>query len=92
MLDFSYLSDTDGSKPSLTLDYKTTQLLNDAFLYLKEKTGIYIDPYGKTRIYPDHQRILINYLVKNKDNEIKKLVAFLSEAISKDEVIIADGD
>jgi hypothetical protein len=77
MLDFSYLSDIDGSKPHLTLDYKTVQLLNDAFLYLKEKTGIYIDPYGKTRIYPDHQRILIHYLLDNKDNQIKKIIAFL---------------
>ncbi|BDR57662.1 hypothetical protein [Xylocopilactobacillus apicola] len=92
MLDFSYLSDTDGSKPSLALKDKTIQLLEDAFLDLKEKTGIYIDPYGKTRIYPAYQKILLDYLSDNKDEEIKKLVTFFAESICQDEVIVADGD
>ena len=92
MLNFSYLSDTDGSKPSLFLNDKSAELLNDAFLYLEKKTGIYIDPYGTTKVYPDHQKILINYLLDNENNEIKKLLAYFREAISQDEVILADGD
>ena len=92
MLNFSYLSDTDGSKPSLLLNDKSIKLLNDALFYLEKKTGIYIDPYGTTKVYPGHQKILINYLSNNKDNEIKKLLAYLKEAVSQDEVILADGD
>ena len=92
MLNFSYLSDTDGSKPSLLLSDKNIESLNDAFFYLEKKTGIYIDPYGTTKVHPDHQKILINYLSNNKDNEIKKLLAYLREAVSQDEVILADGD
>ena len=37
MLNFSYLSDTDGSKPSLLLSDKNIELLNDAFFYLEKK-------------------------------------------------------
>lgn len=92
MIDFSYLSDNDGSKPSLILHDKTIKKLETYFLLLKAKTGIYIDPYGKTRIYPDHQKILINCLVNIKDKEVINFVEFLTKAINENEVIIADGD
>ncbi|EKE4264387.1 hypothetical protein OUR91_004082, partial [Escherichia coli] len=60
--------------------------------YLKEKTGVYIDPYGKTRIYPEHQKILINYLAKIKDTDVINFINFLIKASSENEIIIADGD
>lgn len=92
MLYLSYISDTDGGKPSLLLSDKSVELLGDALFYLEEKTGIYINPYGTTKVYPDHQKILINYLSNNKDDEIKKLLAYFREAVSQDEIILADGD
>ena len=92
MLYLSYISDTDGGKPSLLLSDKSVKLLDDALFYLEEKTGIYIDPYGTTKVYPDHQKILIKYLSNNKDDEIKKLLAYFREAVSQDEIILADGD
>lgn len=92
MLDFSYLSDSDGSKPSLILHDKTIRKLESPFLYLKEKTGIYIDPYGKTKIYPEHQRILINYMAKIKDADVIKFTYFLIKASDENEIVIADGD
>ena len=92
MLYLSYISDTDGGKPSLLLSDKSVKLLDDALFYLEEKTGIYIDPYGTTKVYPDHQKILINYLSNNKDDEIEKLLAYFREAVSQDEIILADGD
>ncbi|AYH04255.1 hypothetical protein [Pectobacterium parmentieri] len=92
MIDFSYLSDNDGSKPSLILHDKAIKKLETYFLLLKEKTGIYIDPYGKTRVYPDHQKILINFLVNIKDEEVINFVEFLTKAINENEVIIAEGD
>ncbi|MDK1144024.1 hypothetical protein QMS75_15900 [Cronobacter sakazakii] len=93
MLDLSYLSDDIGNGPSLILNDRVIRKLEDSFLFLKEKTGVYVDPYGKTRIYPEHQKILIKYLEsKNKDDDIAAFVAFLLSSISQDEVIIADGD
>lgn len=92
MLDFSYLLDTDGSKPSLILHDKIIRKLEDSFFYLKEKTGVYIDPYGKTRIYPEHQIILINYLANIKDTDVINFINFLIKASSENEIIIADGD
>ncbi|EPV8302551.1 hypothetical protein ACWARV_002513 [Escherichia coli] len=92
MIDFSYLSDTDGSKPSLILHDKIIRELENSFFYLKEKTGVYIDPYGKTRIYPEHQKILINYLAKIKDTDVINFINFLIKASSENEIIIADGD
>ncbi|WP_336282325.1 hypothetical protein [Cronobacter dublinensis] len=93
MLDLSYFSDDSGNGPSLILNGRVVRKLEDAFLFLKEKTGVYVDPYGKTRIYPEHQKILIKYLKsKNKDDDITAFVAFLSSSMSQDEVIIADGD
>ena len=92
MLYLSYISDTDGGKPSLLLSDKSVKLLDDALFSLEEKTGIYINPYGTTKVYPDHQKILINYLSNNKDDEIKKLLAYFREAVSQDEIILADGD
>ena len=92
MLYLSYISDTDGGKPSLLLSDKIVKLLDDALFYLEEKTGIYINPYGTTKVYPGHQKILINYLSNNKDDEIKKLLAYFREAVSQDEIILADGD
>ncbi|EOI3446291.1 hypothetical protein ACMSWW_004384 [Cronobacter turicensis] len=62
-------------------------------MFLKEKTGVYVDPYGKNRIYPEHQKILIKYLEsKSKDGDVAAFVEFLLSSISQDEVIIADGD
>ncbi|WP_198227976.1 MULTISPECIES: hypothetical protein [unclassified Gilliamella] len=67
-------------------------MLTDAFFHLEKKTGIYIDPYGTTKVYPDHQKILINYLSNNNDNEIKELLVYFREAVSQDEIILAEGD
>ncbi|EEV6996278.1 MULTISPECIES: hypothetical protein [Escherichia] len=92
MIDFSYLSDTDGSKPSLILHDKIIRKLENSFFYLKEKAGVYVDPYGKTRIYPEHQKILINYLAKSKDTDVINFINFLIKASSENEIIIADGD
>lgn len=92
MIDFSYSTDNDGSKPFIVLHDKVIQKLERAFYYLKEQTGIYIDPYGKTRIYPDHQKILINYLINTKDSEVNNFVNFLIKASNENEIIIADGE
>ncbi|WP_041411680.1 hypothetical protein [Serratia sp. FGI94] len=92
MLDLYYLSDSDGTKPSLILTDKVLRKIEASFLKLKNKTGVYIDPYGKTRVYPEHQKILIDDLSDFKDEDVVSLVNYLIEARNDNEVIIADGD
>ncbi|NIF21331.1 hypothetical protein [Candidatus Pantoea multigeneris] len=92
MLNLSYLSDNDGTKPSLIINDRVINEIEVLFFHLKNKTGVYVDPYGKTRIYPEHQKILIDALAPFKDKEIFSLIEYLNKAIENDEVIIADGD
>ncbi|WP_218059738.1 hypothetical protein [Gilliamella sp. wkB7] len=44
MLNFSYLSDTDGSKPSVVLNDKNVELLTDAFFHLEKKLEFILIP------------------------------------------------
>lgn len=92
MLDFSYLSDKRGDKPFLQLSDADVARVHDAFARLREKTGVYIDPYGRTRIYPEHQKILITLLSKDADGSVHLFIDFLKVASEADEVLLADGD
>ncbi|CAK17895.1 MULTISPECIES: hypothetical protein [Pseudomonas] len=92
MLDISYLSDAQGEKPSFIIHDREFTLFESAFWALKQKTGVYIDPYGKARIYPDHQRILVAFLRGISDEKVVSFVSFLGVSIEEDEVLIAYGD
>ncbi|KOC91623.1 hypothetical protein [Winslowiella iniecta] len=92
MIDFSYLSDKTGVEPSFIIKDAELNIFEEAFIYLKEKTGIYIDPYSKTRVYPSHQGILIEYFNKSVEKRAKEFVEYLKISQKKDEVLIADGD
>lgn len=56
MFDVSYFSDKYGCEPSIQLKDKTIIILDDAFIYLRSKTGVYIYCYGKTILYPEHKK------------------------------------
>ncbi|ELY2785544.1 hypothetical protein ACMS1L_004360 [Cronobacter turicensis] len=87
------MSDSIGNGPSLILNDRMVMKLEGLFLFLKEKTGVYVDPYGKNRIYLEHQKNLIKYLEsKSKDGDIAAFVEFLVDCIYQDGVIIAYGD
>ncbi|MCZ5215761.1 hypothetical protein ACBQ92_16270 [Escherichia fergusonii] len=92
MLDVSYFSDKCGCEPSIQLKDKTISMLDDAFIYLRSKTGVYIDCYGKTILYPEHQKIVIDYLRDNNNEEFVKFIRFLLTASKSHEVVIFDGD
>lgn len=92
MLDISYLSDNEGHDATFLIMDKEMHLFQDAFITLKQKTGIYIDPYGSTRIYPEHQEILVQHFYAAQHDKIRAFIAFLHVAIQKKEVLIADGD
>lgn len=92
MLDISYLSDEQGDRPCFIIHDREYKFFDSAFLDLKQKTGVYIDSYGKTRVYPEHQRILINFLRKNNEDKVVGFVSFLRVSAEEGEVLIADGD
>ena len=92
MLHIRYLLDVDGNKPFIELNLSEVDFFEEAFSHLKKKTGVFIDPYGDTRIYPDHQRIVIDFLASNKDKTAIKLRDFFKTASDKDEVLFASGD
>jgi hypothetical protein len=92
MLNISYLSDGKGNRPSFAIHYNEINLFEEAFLKLKQKTGVYVDHFGKTRIYPDHQKILINSLLKRDERRIIEFIKFLETSCKDGEVLIADGD
>ena len=91
-LDFSYLSDKGGIFPKYTLVDRDSSLFEAAFSDLQEKTGVFIDPYGTTRIYPDHQRLLISFLSGSFHPTVRAFVAYLAEAASRDAALLANGD
>ncbi|MCU7646526.1 hypothetical protein [Pseudomonas piscis] len=92
VLDFSCLADSRGNKPSLSIHDRDLKFLEPAFLDLEQKTGIYIDPYGTTRVYPAHQQILVDYLHGRSEEQIVEFVRLLKNCIREDEVLVADGD
>ncbi|WP_158534271.1 hypothetical protein [Paracidovorax avenae] len=59
---------------------------------LQKKTGVFIDPYGKCKIYPDHLKIIIGTLEGNRIDVVSRFVDFLKEAVNQQEVLTADGD
>ena len=58
---------------------------------LRQRTGIFIDPYGDTKLYPSHQKILIAYLEKFPRKNIE-LVNFLKESSALDAIVYCVGD
>ena len=92
MLHIGYLNDDADKKPSIDLDLHDIDILEDAFIYLKKKTGVYIDPCGDTKIYPDHQRMVMDFLAASRDKRIIKFREFFKAASDMNEVLFACGD
>lgn len=78
------------STPEYTVsDYSA---LESGFRHLVSLTGVYIDPYGNTRLYPDHQRLLISYWKDNDHPEVRRLSAYLEEGSSREITLMFEGD
>ena len=58
---------------------------------LRQRTGIFIDPYGDTKLYLSHQKILIAYLEEFPRKNIE-LVNFLKESSALDAIVYCVGD
>ena len=74
MLEVKYLSSANNELFTI----EDAILLEDGFNYLKSKTGGYIDPYGDTYLYPDHQQILLDFWKDSNSEEIKCFCTYLT--------------
>lgn len=59
--------------------------------HLRDKTGVYLDPYADSRLYPAHQALCIAFL-RGQSAAHSDFIAFLQEAAALDEVVHCIGD
>ena len=90
-VEVEWLSD---KKMNTIIEDREFDLLYPSVLFLKEKTGIYIDRYGhKTRVYPAHLRILVQHVMtSNNSGALKETLTFFEHAIQHNEVLCFIGD
>jgi hypothetical protein len=91
-LDFYYTSKKTNTIESFKMKDSEIRLLEQVFEELQKKTGVFIDPYGKCKIYPDHLKIIQKALEKSKSDVGARFSKFLDGAIFQEEVVTADGD
>ncbi|AYL98629.1 hypothetical protein [Mucilaginibacter celer] len=76
-LDFYDISDTQHRQRLFEIEHVDFGTLQEVLVKLKKVSGVEIDPYGTTRIYPDHVELIISLikaeLLEGKTNkELKK--------------------
>lgn len=59
--------------------------------YIKDKTGLHIDPYSDTKLYPSHLELIVAFLVKY-ENQYIDFIKFLEEAIDLDTIVYCIGN
>jgi len=87
-------SSSDKKNPLVSLSGSDIRSIEKAISMLKEKTGVYLDPYGTTKIYPDHGKILLSIIVNNKEKTktIMRFMDIINEYITKNDILIFEGD
>lgn len=88
MIEFFYNTDSLIKKIYVNPDEENIEAMINV---LRQRTGIFIDPYGDTKLYPSHQKILIAYLEKFPRKNIE-LVNFLKESSALDAIVYCVGD
>ena len=74
------------------IDDKELRFALPAFALLQEKTGIDIDPYGKSRLYPDHARLVLAALADSPQPVLREFRQVLQAAIDNNVVLHFCGD
>ncbi|WP_346893036.1 hypothetical protein [uncultured Roseibium sp.] len=92
-LDFCWLGE-QKQPPRVTLNDRDIEAVLRAFEKLKDRTGVFVDPYADTRIAPEQAKVLIVEIEKTKADSdgIRRLLNLLDEAVKSSEWIIAVGD
>lgn len=88
MIEFFYNTDSLIKKIYVNPDEENIEAMINV---LRQKTGIFIDPYGDTTLYPSHQKFLIAYLEEFPRKNIE-LVNFLKESSALDAIVYCVGD
>ncbi|WP_157768745.1 hypothetical protein [Paracidovorax avenae] len=91
-LDFYFHSKKTGKTESFKVKGSDLHLFEKSFSDLQKDTGVFIDPYGKCKIYPDHLKIIIKTLEGKSSDIVSEFVDFLKLVVEQQEVLIADGD
>jgi len=93
-IDLCYLD--DQKEVLVTLDESALTKLEPAFKLLQAKSGVYVDPYGTTRISPDHAKIILSEIEKfaeaSLSTRIRKTRSVLEHAKNNNDWLIALGD
>ena len=94
MIEMYWLDENQVKKVIYTIQIDEFKQLNPSLDKLKMKTGIYIDPYGTTRVSPEHLKLLISDLTSKKSVILKnlKFMNILNEALIQNKWIIFEGD
>ena len=97
---FQWTGESPKDEPSCVLDDRTIELLDPAWAYLADKTGIWIDPYGHSRISPAHAQLLLDGIhdrvmlgLEGDDAErVAEFRALLNECVREQRSLYAEGD
>jgi|EndMetStandDraft_4_1072995.scaffolds.fasta_scaffold04298_3 hypothetical protein len=95
-IDFYDLLDENRKTKLFEISQEDFNEIEDVFLQIKKQTGVYIDAYGKSRIYRSHVELVIALMMetmKASDSNKRKV---LSETIIKfktvDQGFLTEGD
>ena len=100
-LDFYWLDEGSTTAPLVTLDAGDLKFVESALADLEAATGIFVDPYGRTRVSPAHASLLgaqlsarIQSLPKSPASGqcLAQFLGVLNEAAAKGRWLLADGD
>jgi hypothetical protein len=93
-LDAYLLSDKKMKNCLIKLTDPDLALLEQCITLLENKTGVYIDPYGTTRLYASHAEILLYSIEMQKITNVKitKFKGILQNCIEKNEPLLFEGD
>jgi hypothetical protein len=92
-LDFAWLDDRSG-RSDLSLSYEDWSRIRNELLFLKQKTGVWLDPYSNTRLSPDHARLLRDALQARteKSEGVQELILKLDDAVKQSRWMLIIGD
>jgi len=95
-IDFYDLLDANKKKVLFEITQDDFDEIEFVFSHLRKKTGVYIDPYGKGRIYRNHVELLVSSMTESMKESASNKRKILSETLLKfktvDQGFLTEGD
>jgi len=80
-------------EPYLNLSHTEFNMLLPYFNQLQIKTGVVIDEYSDTKLYPEHSKFLLELIDENiGDNNINTLISLLKKSSKESVNLLFIGD